>query len=180
MLAAVCTQFIRVYDLSTDAAAPVHTFYLPATAEDASGDGVGSCIRDVELVPSGQAPAPAPTASSPALSLSGEAAVEGSGEATSSLPPRLMATAVVLTGAGRLYSKGLLAPRKSVAAADGGDDDGAGAAGYAHDGEIRHRIAIPPGLEEEEEEPAVGAGLPSGGSAGGELHVQVFDWRPQV
>lgn len=151
LLAAVCTQFIRVYDLSTDAAAPVHTFYLPATAEDASGDGAGSCIRDVELVP----PGPAVTTATPAPDLSGEAAAEGWGAGTGA--PPLLATAVVLTGAGRLYGKGISSPRRSSEAA-GGE---AGGAGYVHDGEIRHRLIIPSALEEE-----TGGGGGSGGGSG--------------
>lgn len=141
----VCTQFIRVYDLSTNAAAPIHTFYLPATAEDASEGDAGSCIRDVELVP----PMPPVSTDSPSSStLSSEAAVEGWGAGTGA--PALLATAIVLTGAGRLYSKGILTPKSS-------EIDGGSGVGYAHDGEIRHRLAIPPALEEE-------AGCGEGGS----------------
>lgn len=148
LLAAVCTQFIRVYDLSNDAAAPVHTFYLPATAEDASGDGAGSCIRDVVLVPVTSAPMTrSPPAPAPASGgVSGESTV-----------PALLATAIVLTGAGRLYGKGLPAPTSSEPGSGGG-----GAPGYVHDGEIRHRLLIPPPLEEE----AMGAADGRGGGSG--------------
>lgn len=145
LLAAVCTQFIRVYDLSTDAAAPVHTFYLPATAEDASGDGAGSCIRDVVLVPATSTPM-TPSPQAPA----------------SDFVPTLLATAIVLTGAGRLYGKGVPFPTSSEPGSGGG-----GAPGHAHDGEIRHRLIIPPPLEEEVMGAADGRGGGSAPSKGG-------------
>lgn len=143
LLGVVCSQFIRVYDLSTDAAAPKHTFYLPATAEDASGDGAGSYIRDVEMVP-------AETASM-----------------DDSTP---LATAVVLTGAGKLYSKEI--PSLSIPEGDSGEEGGgAGVVGYTRNGEIRHRLIIPSALEEDAgsaSEGVVGsAGSSSGGSGGG-------------
>lgn len=154
LLAVVCTQFIRVFDLSANAETPVHTFYLPATAEDASNDGAGSSIRDVELVP------PAPPADN-SCALSGEAAAEGWGSETGT-PPELLGTAIVLTGAGRLYAKGIPVPSKadgtgrdSRGGGDSGDDSG-----YAHDGEVRHKLIIPLALEEG---PRI---LTSGGSDG--------------
>lgn len=143
LLAVVCSQFIRVYDLSTDAAAPKHTFYLPATAEDASGDGAGSCIRDVEMVP-------AETASM------GDSAP--------------LATAVVLTEAGKLYGKAI--PSLSMPEGDGsGEGGGTGVVGYTRNGEIRHRLVIPSALEEgagNASEGVVGsAGSSNSGGSGG-------------
>lgn len=162
----VCTQFIRVYDLSEDAAAPVNTFYLPATAEDASNGGAGSSIRDVELVP------PRPPPSDASLALSGEASAEGWGGGTSA-SPALLGTAVVLTGSGRLYAKGIPTPSTDGGRNDGGSGGGDGA--YAHDGEIRHKLVVPPHLEEarpaaggdvsKNNADAGGSGI-SGGSAG--------------
>lgn len=137
-----------MYDLSTNAAAPVHTFYLPATAEDASGDGAGSCIRDVVLVPA----TPPPATSPPQAPTPGCVASDGTVSA-------LLATAIVLTGAGRLYGKGVPAPTSSEP-----ESGGRGAPGYAHDGEIRHRLSIPPPLEEEARGGADGR---SGGSRPG-------------
>lgn len=156
----VCTQFIRVYDLSTNAAAPVHTFYLPATAEDASNDGAGSSIRDVEFVP----PRPPPDSVS---ALSGEAAAEGWGAGTSVPPPALLGTAIILTGGGRLYAKGIPAPSSDGGLSGGGGSGGGGA--YAHDGEIRHKLVVP--LTLEEAQPAAGGegdgGKDNCGGAGG-------------
>ncbi|CAM9891856.1 unnamed protein product, partial [Hapterophycus canaliculatus] len=174
LLAAVCTQFIRVYDLSADAAAPLHTFYLPATAEDASGDGVGSCIRDVVLFPA----KPAPAALSLQASASGSAPPEPAGWESGAGAPTLLATAVVLTGAGRLYAKGIPAPASSeplegTGGSDGGGGGGGGLAGFAHDGEIRHRLMIPPLLEEEArsagtgDDGGSGPGRTGGGGGGG-------------
>lgn len=156
LLAVVCTQFIRVYNLATDASAPLHTFYLPATAEDASGDGAGSCIRDVVLVPVPLAPGLTPSPAGPPPARSGGAS--GS--------PALLATAVVLTGAGRLYGKGLPAPAPSEPGGGGGGGGGA-AAGFAYDGEVRHRLIIPPPLEEEARGGADGRGGGSGPGRGG-------------
>ena len=142
-----------MYDLSADAAAPRYTFYLPATAEDASSDGAGSCIRDVEMVPA----VPAPDASSAGA-------------------PALLATAVVLTGAGRLYGEGVpLSSSPSETTSDSGSDvegggDDIGAAGYTRSGEIRHRLIIPPALEEEGQNVSAleeGGGSGGGGGTGG-------------
>lgn len=147
----MCTQFIRVYDLSTDAAAPLHTFYLPATVEDASGDGVGSCIRDVVLIPANPI-TPSPQSSSEL----------GSPPRDSTEPPRPpLATAIVLTGAGRLYGKGIPAPGSSSEPLD----VNGGCA--AHDGEIRHRLIIPPLLEEEAREADGGPGRGGDDDGGG-------------
>lgn len=156
----MCTQFIRVYNLATDASAPLHTFYLPATAEDASGDGAGSCIRDVVLVP---VPSAAPGAPAPAVPTGCGGAP---GEAAA---PALLATAVVLTGAGKLYGKGLPAPSPSeTGSGGGGGGSGAGAAaGFAYDGEVRHRLIIPPPLEQEARGVADGRGGGSGPGRGG-------------
>lgn len=156
LMAVVCTQFIRVYDLSTNAAAPVHTFYLPATAEDASNDGAGSCIRDVDLVP----PRPPPDTMS---TLSGEAAAEGWGVGISA-PPALLGTAIVLTGSGRLYAKGIPSPSSYGSRSGGGSGGGA----YAHDGEIRHKLVVPPTMEEAQSSPGGegDAGKDNGGAGG--------------
>ena len=157
LLAVVCTQFIRVYNLATDASAPLHTFYLPATVEDASGDGAGSCIRDVVLVPVPLAPGTPSPAGPPG---SGGT----SGEATA---PALLATAIVLTGAGRLYGKGLPAPSSSEAGGGGGGGGAGAAAGFAYDGEVRHRLTIPPPLEEEARGMTDGRGGGPGPGRGG-------------
>lgn len=165
LLAAVCTQFIRVYDLSSDAAAPLHTFYLPATVEDASGDGVGSCIRDVVLVPAKSVPAPP----SPQASALGNAPRDAAAiESSAGTSPAFLATAVVLTGAGRLYGKGIPAPEPRDST-----DGGGAAVERAHDGEIRHRLVVPPLLEEEarstgdRENGGSGPGRGGGGNGGG-------------
>lgn len=153
LLAVVCTQFIRVFDLSTNASAPVHTFYLPATVEDTSNDGAGSSIRDVELVPP-RAPA--------STSGSNRGSAHGRGSRLNN--PALLATAIVLTGAGRLYAKGVPAPISASLAASGGDgSSGTESTGYPHDGEIRQRLVIPCALDDGEGVPGA-TGCTSGGS----------------
>ncbi|CAN0373596.1 unnamed protein product, partial [Discosporangium mesarthrocarpum] len=162
LLAVVCSQFVRVYDLSKDASAPLHTYYLPATVEDAA-DSRASFIQDAVLVPpqpldpslAGRSLAPALAAPSrnpePLTDSEHEAISLPRGGGSGPQGEMVLATAVVLTGSGRLFAKGILAPRGGDG---GGGDYGPSsspmmeAESQEEDRTIRHQLVIPRHLEE--------------------------------
>ncbi|CAN0062017.1 unnamed protein product, partial [Choristocarpus tenellus] len=171
LLAVICTQFVRVYDLSSDATTPLHTYYLPATPEDAGDGNRGSFIQDVALVPpqpqqAFQSPMsePLPQPSLPPVT-SGDADSCETGtkkekevlRSDSHLAP-VLATAVVLTGSGHLFAKGITAPRKrcSSTADPSGlpqavvmmDCSEGGEGEREEDRKIGHRLLIPQHVKE--------------------------------
>ncbi|CAM9124967.1 unnamed protein product, partial [Phaeothamnion confervicola] len=154
------TQFVRVFDLTVDAATPTHTFFLPGTNEAVSpfirdavivrlpghasvaalaypGDdnddsgGLGGGGNDVGMGGPGESPA--------ASAEAGTAAAETAAVAAAAAAQ--VAAVVVLTNRGRLYTRPICARF------------GAGGGG----GEITHELVVPG---------TVAPGRPSGGAVG--------------